>query len=292
MARGSSQYPSAICGLCLAFSASLSSSPSIVCGAGEGRLTCAASDSSSEPPSPSLVLLLFSSVDDMPCWGCCCPSQGHLNHSRNNRHCILRWRSSDAPDALLPKPLSDFSCTFSCNALTFTEILRSYTGARSEHQPMMLLRQGGNGQGEIWREKNTGAPETKRDGQASLAAGRSGFKREFISLMCWFQPGYTLHLTNKHRQGITERKLRTLLLRHWDGRGWQREGNGRIHRGRGSSRAWLCWHGPPASPSSLQGRSETVFSRFEHQCIRTLKTDQSKPFVLPVTKSIDQLSNL
>lgn len=217
---------------------------------------------------------------------------GASYHSRNNRHCILCWRSGDALMLCYQSRFQISVVHLVVMLLPFTGILGSYTRARSKHQPVMLFRQGGNGQGEIWREKNTGAPETKRDGQASLAAGRSGFKREFISLMCWFQPGYALHLTNKHRQGIIERKLRTLLLRHWYGRGWQREGNGRIHRGRGSSRAWLCWHGPSASPSSLQGRSETVFSRFEHHCIRTSNTDQSKPFVLPVTKSIDQLSNL
>lgn len=145
MARGNSQYPSAIYGLCVAFSASLSNSPSIVCRAGEGRLTCAASDSSSEPPSPSLVLLFSSGVippspvlaercswslplqmksADTPTESMTCPVEDvtvqvkGISSQQNQSPLYPMLEKRRCPDALLPKPLSDFSCTFSCNPLT------------------------------------------------------------------------------------------------------------------------------------------------------------------------------
>lgn len=95
------------------------------------------------------------------------------------------------PDALLPKPLSDFSCTFS---LPFTGILGSYTGARSKHQPMMLFRQGGSGQGEIRREKNTGVPRDK-EGWTSLISCREKWLQKGVDLTDVLISGYTLHLT-------------------------------------------------------------------------------------------------
>ena len=109
------------------------------------------------------------------------------HHSRINHHCILCWRNGDALMLCYQSHFLISVVHLAVILLPFTGILGSYTGAKSKHQPMILFRQEGSGQGEIRREKNTGAPETKRDGQASLAAGRSGFKRELISLMCWFQ---------------------------------------------------------------------------------------------------------
>lgn len=67
--------------------------------------------------------------------------------------------------------------------LPFTGILGSYTRARSKHQPVMLFRQGGNGQGEIWREKNHRSPRDK-EGWTSLISFREK----------WLQKG--VHLTD------------------------------------------------------------------------------------------------
>ena len=255
MAGGTSQYSPATCELCLAFSASLSNSPSIVCGAGEGRLTGAVFDPSSKPPSPSVVLLCSSGATPPPVlaekvllvpapadfipstewmtrlWRMFLSEPRASSYSRDNRRCILCWRNSEALMLCLQSHLQISATHFLVILSLFTGILGSYTASRSKHQPAMLFRQGASGQGEIRGEKDTGAPETKGDGQASLAARRRGFKGELISLMCWFPPGYTPHLTQTSTDkgslnGNSE-------LCGWDtgvGEVWQCEGGWCIHR--------------------------------------------------------------